>query len=60
MSEAIGNDGLTDSERAGYARAYELGVGRRSLSDAELAMFRRWLSIKRPEWMDTVPRVEKP
>ncbi len=39
----VGNDGLTDLERAEYAARYRAGAGSRRISAAEKAAIQAWL-----------------
>lgn len=47
MSETIGNDGLTSSEREELAERYLQGPGRKSLSPLEYQAARDWLDAQR-------------
>ena len=38
----IGDDGLTESQRQAHAASFEVGIGRRALSAAELDAYERW------------------
>lgn len=38
----VGNDGLTDDERAEYAAAYRAGAGSRVLHPLEVALIGKW------------------
>jgi hypothetical protein len=46
MTDAIGDDGLTDPERAQYADAYQQGAGRRTLCPCEAAAINDYFAMK--------------
>lgn len=46
MSEHVGDDGLTDAERAELAERYRLGAGRKTLTAAEKQALAAWLANK--------------
>ena len=48
----IGNDGLTDEERAEYAAAYAAGAGRKWLSEGEKAAIDKWQAARTQEDKD--------
>lgn len=47
VGEPRGNDGLTDRQRAEYARRYSEGAASRTVSPAERAATNTWLAAKR-------------
>lgn len=50
---ARGSDGLTDGERAEYARRYREGAGRLTVSPSERVATQAWLAAKQQSALST-------